>query len=62
MLNRALFGLIVAVVVTTSAAAGPYEDAYAAYQRADYATAAKLWQPLARHGDGNAQFSLGGAA
>jgi TPR repeat protein len=39
--------------------AGPYEDALAAYQRGDYATAQRLLRPLAEQGNGRAQFSLG---
>jgi TPR repeat protein len=42
-----------------SAWAGPMEDADAAFQRGDYAAAARLYQPLADRGDANAQTSLG---
>jgi tetratricopeptide (TPR) repeat protein len=34
-------------------------DAVAAYQRGDYATALRLWHPLAEQGDADAQFHLG---
>jgi len=48
-----LFGL------TGGAAAGPIEDAWAAYQRGDYATALQLWQPRALLGVAFAQNNLG---
>lgn len=39
--------------------AGPIEDARAAYDREDYATALPLYQQLATQGDPTAQFALG---
>jgi len=39
--------------------AGPLEDGQAAFDSKDYATALKLWRPLAEQGDANAEFSLG---
>jgi TPR repeat protein len=42
-----------------SACAGPFEDGQAAAAAGDYAKAAKLWRPLAKHGDVAAQDSLG---
>jgi uncharacterized protein len=36
-----------------------YEDGAAAYDRADYATAMRLWLPLAEGGNGDAQTMLG---
>src|SRR5260221_4740959 len=42
------------------AAAGPLEDGVAAAQKADYATALRLWRPLAEQGNSDAQFYLGG--
>ena len=33
---------------------------FIAYQRGDYATALRLWHPLAELGDADAQFHLGG--
>jgi len=41
------------------AVAGPYEDALAAWRRGDYATAYRLWGPVADQGDPDAQFYLG---
>jgi hypothetical protein len=42
------------------ALAGPLEDGAAAYERKDYATALRLWRPLAGQGHARAQFHLGG--
>ena len=48
------------VAIGGAATAGPLlEDAVAAYQRGDYATALRLWHPLAEQGDAEAQFHLG---
>lgn len=40
------------------AAAGPFEDATAAYQRGDYAKAIEIIRPVAEQGDVRAQFNL----
>jgi len=45
--------------LSTTAVAGPFEDAEMAYQSKDYATALKLFQPLADQGDTNAQRRIG---
>ena len=42
-----------------SAIAGPLDDAAAAYDRGDYATASRLYLPLAEQGVAQAQYSLG---
>jgi uncharacterized protein len=47
------------VAIGGAATAGPMEDAVAAYHRGDYATALRLWHPLAERGDADAQFHLG---
>lgn len=47
------------LALTVPADAGPYEDGNAAYSRKDYATALKIWKPLAEQGHANAQFDLG---
>jgi hypothetical protein len=58
---RALTGVIVAILLSASSAfAGVLEDANAAYDRRDYATAQRLFRPLAEQGDAKAQFRLGG--
>ena len=53
--------LIVVLLMSPAvpAVAGPQEDADAAYDRGDYATALHLWRPLAEQGDAIAQFNLG---
>ena len=53
-----LAGIVLALVLTGGAAAGPYEEGVAAYGRGDYATAVRLWRPLAQQGDAEAQFNL----
>jgi uncharacterized protein len=52
-----VFGVL-ALSLHAQAFAGPFEDATAAYQRGDYATASDLIQPLAEQGDVRAQFNL----
>jgi hypothetical protein len=37
--------------IAGAAVAGPFEDGGAAYARGDYATAMRLWRPLADQGD-----------
>ena len=51
--------LVLFVCAATPAAAGPLEDAAAAYLKGDYATALRLWRPLADQGDASAQTGLG---
>jgi hypothetical protein len=41
------------------ATAGDFEDALAALKRNDYATALRLWRPLAERGHAGAQTGLG---
>jgi hypothetical protein len=52
-------GVALALSLAASAAAGPYEDGLAAEKGGDYATAIRVWQPLAAQGDGRAQNGLG---
>ena len=54
---RNLFGCCLLVLVT-HATAGPYEDGVAAYDQQQYATALKLWLPLAEQGNAAAQFNV----
>jgi len=55
-----LLGVIIfAIAAVNSAAAGSYEEAIAAYERADYATAMRLLRPLAEQGNADAQDQLG---
>lgn len=48
-----------AVSMAGGAVAGPFEDAQAAHGRRDYATALRLWRPLADQGNAEAQYALG---
>ena len=59
MMRHIFAGLLVATVMATDAAAGPLEDAAAADQRDDYATALKLLTTLAEQGDALAEARLG---
>jgi TPR repeat protein len=58
-IRTVLLAAIIAMGVGSAAVAGPYEDAFAAYERQDYATAMRLWQSLADQGDAKAQYNLG---
>jgi TPR repeat protein len=44
---------------TPSAAAGTFEDGETAFALGDYATALRLWLPLAEQGDFRAQYNIG---
>jgi hypothetical protein len=59
MLKRLLVGLIVAVMMTGAAVAGSDMDGQVAYFSGDYATALKVWRPLAEQGDAPSQNMLG---
>jgi tetratricopeptide (TPR) repeat protein len=59
MLKRLVSAFVVAVTLSGVAMAGSWEDGVAAYQRSDYATALRLWQPLAEAGDPRAENNLG---
>jgi TPR repeat protein len=57
---RTVLGALLATLVVAGAAvAGPLEDADAADEQGDYATALRLWRPLAAQGNAVAQASLG---
>ena len=58
-LQKLLCTIIASVVAVGPAAAGPLEDATAAYERNDDATAVRIIQPLADQGDVKAQRLLG---
>src|SRR5262249_3703626 len=53
--------IVVGVMLSMArmASAGPFEDGLAAYQRGDFATALKLWRPLAEQGNAQAQNQVG---
>jgi TPR repeat protein len=59
LLKRLVAAAVVAVILSGAAIAGPREDADAAYQRGDYATALRLLKPLAEQGFAEAQYNLG---
>ena len=50
---------VLALALTGTAVAGPFEDGQAAYMRDDYAEALRLWGQLADQGDARAQFGVG---
>lgn len=52
--------LLLQLALSATALAGPYEDAQAAYAKGDYATALRLYRPLAQRGNAKAQEALGG--
>ena len=54
----ALF-LIIPLLITGLAVAGPFEDATKAFIRGDYKTAYRLFKPLAEQGNDDAQTNLG---
>ena len=60
-MKRILTGLVLTLMLTGGAAAGPLEDGMAASARGDYATALRLLRPLAEEGEVNAQSFLGAA-
>ena len=55
----ALAALLLALGLSGTANAGPFDDAVAAYERGDHATAFRLWRPLADQGNARAQVILG---
>ncbi len=50
---------LLAGALTSPALAAPLDDAKAADSRGDFATALRLYEPLANEGDSDAEFSLG---
>ena len=59
-LTSIIFGVVLAATLTPVAAvSGPFEDGRGAYKSGDYATALRLWRPLAKQGHATAQFNLG---
>lgn len=57
--GRSLAGFLGAIVIASSAHAGKYEEAMAAYGKRDYATALRRLRPLANAGNAAAQSRLG---
>ena len=62
VMKRSIKSLLAALVLSLSLVApvlaGPFEDGSAAYNSRDYATALRLWRPLAEQGDADAQNNL----
>jgi uncharacterized protein len=59
-LKHAIAVIILMLSFASQLAAGPLEDAVAAHDRGDYATALRLFRPLAEQGHASAQNNLGG--
>jgi TPR repeat protein len=59
-MRRILTGLVLILMLTSAASAGPYDDGFGASQRGDWATALRLWRPLAEQGHASAQMLVGG--
>ena len=57
-MNNPLLAVVLFVALTGTAIAGPFEVGQAAFQRGDYATALRLWLPLARRGIVAAQHNV----
>jgi TPR repeat protein len=58
-LKHTLAAIILVLSFAAPVAAGPLEDADAAYSRGDYATALRIIRPLAEQDNASAQFRLG---
>lgn len=58
MTTRILLTLVLAAVCAVPVWAG-FEEGMSAYERGDYATTVKEWQPMAEQGDPRAQHHLG---
>jgi TPR repeat protein len=59
MIRIACFAFVLLFGLPVPVKCGPFEDGEAAYDRRDYATAWKLWRPLAEEGHASAQGYLG---
>jgi TPR repeat protein len=58
-LKHAIAAIVLVFGFAAPVTAGQFEDAAAAYNRGDYATALQLFRSLADRGDAKAQMSLG---
>ena len=59
ILRSGFLASVILLAVAVPAHAGPLEDGLAAYDRGNYATALRHWQPLAEQGHVGAQNNLG---
>ncbi len=57
--NPVVAAIMLVLSFAAPVAAGQFEDATAAYHRGDYATALRLYRPLAAQGNAEAQYNLG---
>src|SRR3972149_5103692 len=55
LIKAGLVALVLSLSLAAPVAAGPLEDAAAAHERGDYATALRLFRPLAEQGGAPAQ-------
>jgi TPR repeat protein len=58
-LKHILAALVLVVAFAAPASTGPLDDANAAYLRGDYASAFRLFGPVANEGNADAQYALG---
>ena len=57
-MKRIALAVVLLVSLAASAWAG-FDEGFAAYERGDYETALREWEPLAEHGLAEAQYNLG---
>ena len=57
--KHAIAAIFLIVSFAAPVAARPLDDALTAHQKGDFATALRLFRPLAEQGDGRAQYNLG---
>ena len=57
--HAAFAAIVLLLSLAAPVAAGPFEDASAAFSRGDYATALRLFRPLADQGNARAQNEIG---
>ena len=58
-LKHAVAAIVLMLSFASPVVAGPFEDALDATKRGDYATALRMWRPLANQGDAFGQYVLG---
>lgn len=58
-MRQVFAGILTATLIASTAVAGPVQDGLAAANREDFATALRIWRPLADQGDAAAQYDLG---
>ena len=58
-MRRSIIAVLLLAALAETAVAGPYEDAISAYERGDYAEAARWYRRAAAQGHTGGQFNLG---